>query len=73
MNSPGETLKRLLKSSDMKDLTGFTRLTPLSGGSINEVYRVDCSVGTSEMSLLFKWHADPPSGFFQAEFAGAGP
>lgn len=39
----------------------------LSGGDINEVYQLRLPGGAS---LLFKWHADPPPGFFAAETDG---
>jgi|GEM_PF-22887 len=43
------------------------RLVRVGGGDINEVYRVDLPHGPS---LLLKWHADPPYGFFEAEAEG---
>ena len=52
------------------------RLIPVSGGSINRVYRVDTSAGRA---LLFKWLPEAPPGFFAAErtgleaLRGAGP
>ena len=42
-------------------------LERVGGGQINEVYRVRLPGGHS---LLYKWHAEPPEGFFQAEVGG---
>ena len=42
-------------------------LERVSGGQINEVYRVRMP---GDLSLLYKWHAEPPEGFFEAEVGG---
>lgn len=39
----------------------------VSGGQINDVYRIQLPGGAS---VLLKWHPDPPRGFFQAEAVG---
>src|SRR5690606_22415162 len=43
------------------------RFIRVGGGQINDVYRIEFPGG---VSLLMKWHPDPPPGFFAAEAEG---
>ncbi|MCO4769108.1 MAG: fructosamine kinase family protein [Deltaproteobacteria bacterium] len=48
-------------------LSDLDRLVPVSGGDINEAFRVELSDGSR---LFAKTHASPPAGMFEAEAAG---
>lgn len=61
------TLRRLMDQLPAGKRGEPHRLTPLSGGSINRVYRVDCAGG---MTLVFKYRRDAPGDFFAAERRG---
>ncbi len=61
------TLTALLESSELGPTSDPKLLAPLSGGSINRVYRVEMKDGKS---LLLKSRPDAPPGFFHAESRG---
>lgn len=63
----GATLRRLMDQLSPEVRGEPKRLTPMSGGSINRVYRVDCAGG---QALVLKYRRDAPSGFFAAERQG---
>ncbi len=55
------------KAGDLGDVGDPVRISPLSGGSINQVYRVETTAGNT---LLAKLRPDAPPGFFSAERIG---
>lgn len=69
-NAPLAALRELLQEAERA--TGRTwgdvaHMTQLAGGSINRVFKVTLTAGAT---VVFKWHADPPAGFFAAERQG---
>lgn len=70
MSQPLGVLEELLRNAQAHSRERWGQVmdvSPLSGGSINRVYRVDLSGGRK---LVFKWHPSPPQGFFEAEREG---
>lgn len=69
-----EVLTDILREGDNGELTLSTggwgdvkNIEPLGGGSINQVWRISFTEGKS---LVLKYHARPPAGFFAAEAQG---
>lgn len=64
---PQQALAALLADAEQMQHAAVRSMEALAGGSINRVYKVELSSGTT---LVFKWNAAPPPGFFAAEADG---